>query len=408
MISINPLSLHLFGNLACQAVLCVGCVLFSHALFAAWEGQVGVEGRFYFEDPLDAKQHTNENLSFYVQPEYRHRWNGGKSSFTFVGFGRLDQNDEERSHVDIRELSWDTSYDNWDVRIGLRKVFWGVTEFQHLVDIINQTDLVDNIDTEDKLGQPMINVAAVQDWGTVDFFVMPYFRERNYAGVKGRLRNQPFVSDSEVRYESDDEEKHVDYALRYSHYFGDWDVGLSYFKGTDRSPDLIDDVDANNQPISVAYYELIDQIGVDLQVTKEHVLWKFEGIYRDSAAESYTAAGGGFEYTLPDNGSSTMDVSLLSEYHADSRGENSRTFDQDIGFGVRFGLHDAKSTAILMGFVYDLNNNGHIFSIESSQRIADNWTLVFDARFFEGQRVGDSGYDVSQDDHIEITLSHYF
>jgi len=54
--------------------------------------------------------------------------------------------------------------------------FWGVTEFQHLVDIINQTDLVENIDTEDKLGQPMINLALINDWGTVDLFIMPYFR----------------------------------------------------------------------------------------------------------------------------------------------------------------------------------------------------------------------------------------
>lgn len=381
---------------------------FSQSALAEWEGQVGIEGRFYFEEPLDPQQHTNENISIYVQPEYRHRWNDGRTSFTFVGFGRLDQHDDERTHGDIRELSWEKAYDNWDVRIGLRKVFWGVTEFQHLVDIINQTDLVDNIDTEDKLGQPMINIASVQHWGTVDFFVMPYFRERNYAGAKGRLRNQPFVSEDRVRYESSDKEKHIDYALRYSHYVGDWDIGLSYFKGTDRSPELLDDVDANNNPITVPFYELIDQVGVDLQVTKEHILWKFEGIYRDSSTESYTAAGGGFEYTLPDDGTGTMDISLLSEYHADSRGENSRTFDQDIGFGVRFGLRDAKSTAILAGFVYDLNNNGTIFSIESSQRIADDWTLVFDARFFNGQGVGDSGYDVSQDDHIEITLSHYF
>ena len=36
-------------------------------------------------------------------------------------------------------------------------------------------DLVENIDTEDKLGQPMLNLAFIQDSGTVDFFVMPYF-----------------------------------------------------------------------------------------------------------------------------------------------------------------------------------------------------------------------------------------
>ena len=41
---------------------------------------------------------------------------------------------------------------DWSLSIGLGKVFWGVTEFNHLVDVINQTDLVEGIDGEAKLG----------------------------------------------------------------------------------------------------------------------------------------------------------------------------------------------------------------------------------------------------------------
>ncbi len=73
-----------------------------------------------------------------------------------------------------------------ETRVGVRRVFWGVTEFQHLVDIINQSDSVEDIDNEDKLGQPMINLSLVKDWGIVDFFVLPYFRERTFAGAEGR------------------------------------------------------------------------------------------------------------------------------------------------------------------------------------------------------------------------------
>ena len=32
-------------------------------------------------------------------------------------------------------------------------------------------------------------------------------------------------------YESDPDNEHVDYAARYSHFFGHWDVGVSYFRG---------------------------------------------------------------------------------------------------------------------------------------------------------------------------------
>ena len=47
------------------------------------------------------------------------------------------------------------------MRLGLRKVYWGVTESQHLVDVINQTEGVENLDGEDKLGQPMLNLALI-------------------------------------------------------------------------------------------------------------------------------------------------------------------------------------------------------------------------------------------------------
>ena len=64
---------------------------------------------------------------------------------------------------------------DWSLSIGLGKVFWGVTEFNHLVDVINQTDLVEGIDGEAKLGQPKINLSLINHWGALDFFVLPGF-----------------------------------------------------------------------------------------------------------------------------------------------------------------------------------------------------------------------------------------
>ena len=123
-----------------------------------WSGYLGTEFRYFTQDPRDPRQH-DENFSLVFEPEYYHEWDKGTQSLAFVPFFRLDQHDNERTHFDIRELNWTKVAENWELRLGLRKVFWGVTEFQHLVDIINQTDLVENIDTEDKLGQPMINLA---------------------------------------------------------------------------------------------------------------------------------------------------------------------------------------------------------------------------------------------------------
>ena len=149
-------------------------------------GYVAAEGRLFFHDPLFADQEEH-NASLVAQPEYYYQWESG-GLFTFTPFGRVDSADSERTHWDIRELYYLHAQDWWSFRFGLARVFWGATEFVHLVDVVNQTDLVEHIDGEDKLGQPMLQFTASRDWGTLDIFVLPYFRERTFPGQEGRLR----------------------------------------------------------------------------------------------------------------------------------------------------------------------------------------------------------------------------
>ena len=81
-----------------------------------------------------------------------------------------DQNDDERTHFGLREFNILRVDDRWELRLGIGEVFWRVTESQHLVDVINQTDFLEDIDREDKLGQPMIHLILLQEKGTLEFF----------------------------------------------------------------------------------------------------------------------------------------------------------------------------------------------------------------------------------------------
>ena len=72
------------------------------------------------------------------------------------------------------------------------------------------------------------NLALINDWGTVDLFLLPYFRERTFPGINGRLRSQPRVDSDQALYESSDKEKHLDYAVKL---IGAENVGI----GTDES-----------------------------------------------------------------------------------------------------------------------------------------------------------------------------
>ena len=257
---------------------------------------MAVEGRLFANSPNfpDQKRH---NASVALQPEYYNEWDGGRS-FTFVPFFRLDSADSERTHFDIRELFGLWVFETWELGVGIRKVFWGVTESQHLVDIINQTDSVESTDGEEKLGQPMLNISLPRDWGTIDLLIMPYFRERTFIGRKGRLRTSLIVDSDQATFENGAEEYHLDVAVRYSHTIGDWDIGVSHFRGTGRDPTLLSGTDSAGNSVWVPFYEQINQTGLDLQLITGEWLWKSETIYRSGQGDSFFALTGGFEYTF--------------------------------------------------------------------------------------------------------------
>lgn len=367
-------------------------------------GRVGAEWRHYLQDALYSGQHNDSSVSIMAEPEFYWEWNGGDNSVLFKPFVRIDQYDNERSHADIRELVWTHVADDWELKAGISKVFWGVTEFQHLVDVINQNDAVEDIDGEDKLGQPMVNLSMVRDWGTLDLFMLAGFRERTFAGDEGRLRSGLVVNTDKARYQSSAAENHVDAAIRYSNSVGDYDYGVHWFRGTNRDPVLI----AESGEL-IPLYEQMNQVGVDVQATKGDWLWKFESIYRDSDSHSFAAAQGGFEYTFVGINETAMDLGLLMEYGWNSRGTDAVTGNQnDLFLGARLTLNDAESTELLAGIGHDLDYDSTSFTVEASRRIGDSWKLSVDARVFDSDNSNDSLYAVRQDDQIQLTMEYYY
>lgn len=382
----------------------------SFSLFAnEWSGNISLEYSQFAKDGLSSSQEKQYG-SVSIQPEWIHEWDGGKQLLSFVPFARWDNHDDERTHFDIRELSWLKVFDESEVRVGIRKVFWGVTESQHLVDIVNQTDLVESSDGEEKLGQPMVNYALINDWGTVDLFILPYFRERTFAGVNGRLRSVPHVDTSNPIYESSDKGNHLDVAFRWSHSLGDWDVGLSYFDGTSREPSLQLGLDGNGNPVLFPVYSQMEQVGLDLQATKEAWLWKLEAINRKINNDNYNAATFGYEYTFYGVFDSSSDIGVVMEYLYDDRNQQASTpFEDDIMFGLRWTKNDENDTSLLVGVIADVDDSSRLYSIEASRRIAESWKLDLEARVFSGINTSDPLLSsFRQDDFVKAELSYYF
>ncbi len=381
-----------------------------HELSGYVEGEV----RLYPENPNFLGQ-RDQSASLAFQPEYYHELENG-SSFTFVPFFRLDSADSERTHFDVRELTYLWLHDDFELRLGMRKVFWGVTEVLHLVDIINQTDQVENFDGEQKLGQPMVNFSTVRDWGTVDLFLLPYFRERTFPGRKGRLRFGLVVDTDQAQYESAAEEWHTDWAARYSHSLGDWDAGIYYFIGTSRDPSFAPGTDGAGNPVILPVYQQIQQTGLDVSYVAGNWLWKLEALYRKGQGDrrgltrnDYVAATGGFEYTFTGILGTRMDLGVVAEYLFDDRKDLALTpFENDVAGALRLAVNDAASSELLFGWVQDVDTDARFIFLEASRRLGDQWTLEIELRIFLDQPPTDFLFDLRDDDLVQLALQYHF
>ncbi len=293
--------------LTCLTAICLftSCLVPSLVIGNEFSGLIGGQTRNFFEAPLNPEQ-KNNYLSAVAEPEFFHDWDNGSQNIEVKLFYRKDQYDENRTHGDIREFSWTSVFNHWEVRAGISKVYWGVTETQHLVDIINQTDLVENVDGEDKLGQPMLKASTERDWGTLDLFILPGFRERTYTGIEGRPRINVIIdTDQDAFYDFSSGKDHIDLAARYSHYIDDWEFGLTLFSGTGREPTDFNPAGftSSGEVIVIPVYSLINQIGLDSQAFFNDWTWKLEAT--NTEVRSGTKKGinsfrcvVGFEFTL--------------------------------------------------------------------------------------------------------------
>lgn len=376
----------------------------------AWQfsGNIAAESRVYPSDGM-FKDQQDDSVSLSFQPKLSHDWNNGDDEWVMELFFRADPDNDNRQHADIRELKWLhlSGDDEW--RVGINTVFWGVTESQHLVDVINSIDRVEGFDGEDKLGQPMIHYTTLKDWGVLQVFVLPGFRESEFQSAEGRLRFPLLVDADNAVFESSDEEQHVDYAIRYTHAIGDTEFGLSWFDGTSRDPGFIRALNSDNQFVLLPYYAQMTQFGLDLQSIVEDWIWKWELIHRDLEDDSYTANTFGFEYTFYGIVDSAIDMGSLLEYSHDSRDEDEAgVFNNDLFGGLRFAFNDVQSTEILAGLIIDTDNQSQTFRVEANRRLGESWKLTGELQIFSNIDEEDPLQAFAEDDFLLVELARYF
>jgi hypothetical protein len=394
------------------AVCLLGTAVMAGDIRAAeWSGFAAVDVRLFPEAALFPEQNDKFiSPSVMLQPEFRHEWNSGTDRLTVIPFGRYDSLDKNRSHWDVREFNWLHQDNNWDIRAGVGKVFWGVTESRHLVDIINQTDFVENINSEEKLGQPMVNLNISSDYGNFSLFYLPYFRERTFPAPRGRVRFSLPVDEDNPEFNGVNH-WHQDFAGRWSRTFGDWDIGVAYFRGVGREPRLTPRFD--NGPIPTALtptYDLINQTSLDVQGALGNWLLKLEAFTRGGQGKRFAAVVGGFEYTHYGIADRNADLGLLMEYLYDGRDQTAppTPFNNDLYVGARLALNDEQNSQMLVGVTVDLETQATVLSIEASRRIGDKWRIELEARLFKNIPPTDILTGMRQDDYVQLRIARFF
>lgn len=417
------------------------------------------EGRWFFEDEDDDVLGSAAGTLEFFQG-----WDDGKQRIVGELFQRYDAQDEARTHGDVRELYYQVIADDFEFRLGARRVYWGVTESRHLVDIVNQSDFVENIDNEDKLGQPMMNLALIREAGTLDLILMPYQRARTWPGVEGHPRLPFPVHAHDAMYETTRAQNHLDYAARYAGSFGPLDVGLAYFDGTAREPRLLPCLqqgsrDANGDPVPgtgtgpncdvfagvpssdvpeqiipalqqlglaptpeqvqaaildnlvlVPYYDRLRQVSLDAQYVTGSMALKLEALRRKQQERWTWAAVTGFEYTIGDVWGSGTDIGLLAEYLYDERDEFLGVLtDDELFAGTRIALNDVAGSQLLAGVIASRRDAGNrLVGIEASRRLTDDWRLALESRLFSA--MSEDGVDafLEDQDFVTLTLERFF
>ncbi len=386
------------------------------------------------------------------------REDGLTHQLDLVAYGRYDFEFDRHSHADAREAAYTLASPDYELRLGISRAFWGVVEAVNLVDVINQEDWLEDVSSDDKLGQPLISAAWSAHYGIWRAYYLPLFRPRQFPDRA--VFPVPFpIEESEARYESSRAEQHGDWALRWTNSIGSLDYGLSVFEGTAREPllrpcaargsgrpgaqeqancDLEEafggepdavqalilqlgsglgltpsqeelEQEALDDIVLVPHYDQMRQYGAELQWITGGWALRLEGRYREIRGLRHTAAATGFEYTQGTPFGWPADFGYVVEYlYDDAReGEGFSPLRNDLLLAWRGTFSDIAGTQILAGVIQDLDDRGRVYSVEASRRLSGSLRVELDLRIFSDIPANDPLAFLADTDRLQLLLSYY-
>ena len=244
-----------------------------------------------------------------------------------------------------------------------------------------------------------------KDWGLLDVYALLGFRERTYAGQDGRLRFPLVVDTDNPKYESTAKNKRTDFAIRWSHYFDNFEVALSHFSGTSREPRFIP---SQKKVLGlIPYYETIDQTGIEALYLIGSLALKLEAISRSGQEDRFSAVTVGFEYTKIGIADSRLDLGWLFEINHDDR-----IYSSPSVLGTRLTFNDNYDSQILSGISYNEKSAEFGLFVEASRRLGSCCMISIESVYFDDsdEENGEKKLleSFKDDDFLRVEFTYYF
>ena len=312
--------------------------------------------------------------------------------------------------VDFREAHVSGRFGEMDYLVGSTILFWGKVESYNPVDIVNALDYSRGLLRSEKRGAPMVRLSWPAGPGQIDLFAID-FVENIYPGRSLRERPALAVNDHAARFSGGAGRDDIATAARWSGYFGDIDLGVSWFRGTGHAPRLLPQANGTLTPD----YSRITQLGLDIQSLHGDTAVKAELIHRRGqydrlgSADSYAAGVVGIEHNLYDLAASGRDLVLIMEYARDERrGRSHSGFQNDLVLGGRWLWNDVEDTEILALLARDLDNAAQTLTFTANRRLTDALSFEATARFPERLARDPNSAALARDAAIIASLTYSF
>ncbi|CAM4141450.1 hypothetical protein [Pseudoalteromonas ostreae] len=357
------MKLHTLFSLCCLGLFGTVFPVAATSFFDSASVDLAATARYYVHEK-DRNKTVNNQFSHGVKGEFKFNKSSRGVKFNTHLFANWDSADEPRRYYDFREANVYVSQDNLKFGLGVDTFFWGVSESINIANVLNQADIMESIDGKVKLGQTFVSLSNRVKNGYISVYYLPVFREQAYP--ERPVYGLP-VSEYAL-FEKD--KKNGGIAARGLFYIDEFEFALSFFKGTRRSPLLLQSV--ANLSVRSPYYLQTENFIFDGVYLLDDFTVKLELKTGKELEHGFTASNLGLEYPSYAFSEYIEEVIFIAEYVFDDRGEQGESHGQnDIFLGTKFDFGHSNQGSVRFLYSYDFDFKSEYAELSYEYRLSD-------------------------------------